>query len=91
MEWVTIIGFLMAPVTGVVTWIATRAKQKNDFLKDMQASIDMLSSRNKDLLNELISLRGEVAQLKNENVALRIEVEVLNKKLEYVKITNIKK
>jgi len=90
--WITILGYLLAPVTGVVSWIAASRKRKNDFLTDLQASIDLLSAKNKELINEVVNLRGEVVQLKSENTALRREIEELNERLSNVKtITKTKK
>jgi regulator of replication initiation timing len=84
-NFVTILGYILTPLAAVVTWFASRKKQRNDFLKDLQASIDLLSKKNKDLLDEVINLRSEVVQLKSENKQLRVEVEELNRRLENVK------
>ena len=89
MDWMmTLMYVLPSLFTGAGGWFVGRVskrKQRNDVLQEMQNSIDLLLTRNKDLLNELINLRSEVAQLKGENAALRVEVEELNKKLENVK------
>jgi len=60
MDWVTIIGYALAPVTGIVTWIAARTKQRNDFLKEMQESINVIITENKNLYKELLDLRKEL-------------------------------
>jgi predicted nucleic acid-binding Zn-ribbon protein len=83
--WVTILGYVITPITGVVSYFAGRRKNNNDFLAEMQRSIDLLSIKNSELVEEVVKLRGEVVQLKSENLALRKEVEELNSKLENVK------
>ena len=79
---------LLPVVTGVIGWLAGRRKQKNDFLSELQSSIDLLSEKNKSLVEEVVQLReenlkirGEVAKLREENRALRFEIETLNKNL----------
>jgi FtsZ-binding cell division protein ZapB len=73
-----IINAIATPVAGVIGWFAGRKKQNNDFLKDLQASIDLLAEKNKLLMEEVIKLR-------EENAKLRGEVEELSRKLENVK------
>jgi len=76
---------ILVPVTGVVSWLAGSKMRRNDMLQKQQDSIDLLSTRNKELLEEVVGLRSEVAKLKTENSALRSEVEEVNHKLEHVK------
>ena len=91
MDWITIISVCLTPIVGVVSWFAGSKKRHNDFLKDLQESIDLLSEKNKELLKEVVELRSEVAKLKTENAALCLEVEELNHKLDNVtKITRAK-
>jgi hypothetical protein len=69
----------LAPVlTGVAGWLGGRRKKNNDFLGDLQASIDLLAEKNKILMEEVIKLR-------EENAKLRIDIEELTRKLEGVK------
>ncbi len=92
MDWIAIIGYIIAPISGVVSWLAGRKKSKNDFLQEMQASIDLLAQRNSDLYNEIVGLRAEnlslrldVQRLLGENTKMSKEIEVLNARLENVK------
>lgn len=63
----------IAPVfTGVVGWLGGQRKKRNDFLGDLQESIDMLVEKNKELY-------GEVIQLRTENTELRVEIDNLTK------------
>jgi purine-cytosine permease-like protein len=74
----TILGYVLTPVTAVITWFFTQRKRENDFLKDLQSSIDLLATENKKLMEEVVALR-------RENMQLKSEVEELNRKLENVK------
>jgi uncharacterized coiled-coil DUF342 family protein len=84
-DFITILGYLLTPISAVVAWFAGRRKSNNDFLQELQASIDLLSTKNKELINEVVNLRSEIVHLKSENAALRKEVEELNAKLDNVK------
>jgi allophanate hydrolase subunit 2 len=68
-----IMNAVSTPLAGVVGWFFGRRKQKNDFLKDLQASIDLLAEKNRQLMEEVVKLR-------EENALLREEVESLNRK-----------
>lgn len=74
----TILGYVLAPITGAVGWLAASRKRRNDFLNDLQSSINLLAAENKRLITEVVELR-------RENVQLRVEVEELNRKLENVR------
>ena len=80
-----ILPYLFSAVTGVVGWLAGKRKQDNDFLKDMQDSIDLLTKENKRLVTQILELNNEVIQLRKENAEFRVEIESLNEKLTGVK------
>lgn len=76
-----ILSYLIPALTGIVGWLAGRKKRNNDFLKNMQDSIDLLSKENKDLVIEVVELRKENAQLLQNQTLMQLEIESLNKKL----------
>lgn len=97
--------FIVPIVTGVVGWLAGKRKRNNDFLNDLQASVNLLSEENKNLLAEVVELRkenaallinqgimqNEMSKLREENVVFRNEIEELNTRLTGVKtITRLK-
>jgi uncharacterized coiled-coil DUF342 family protein len=84
MVWLELLNILIPVVTGAVGWIVGTRKRKNDFLHEMQDSIDMLSSKNKELLEELVSMRkenvklhGEIDSITTELTSLREEIKGL--------------
>lgn len=92
MDWIQVLGYIIAPISSVIAWLAGRKKSKNDFLQEMQASIDLLVEKNKELVAEVTALRLEnsglrydVQRLATENSKMSKEIEELNARLENVK------
>jgi len=81
----TILQFVVPIGTFIAGLFTGKRKRNNDFLADLQKSIDLLSAKNMELVAEVINLRSEVVILKSENAALRAEVEELNLRLENIK------
>jgi predicted nucleic acid-binding Zn-ribbon protein len=76
-----IINIVAPLITLVGGWFFGRRKQKNDFLSDLQASIDLLAEKNKLLMEEVVKLREENACLREELTLLRKQLEKEVKKL----------
>lgn len=99
MDWINIISIIIAPLTGVLSWFAGRKKSKNDFLQEMQDSIDLLVVKNKDLVEEVTNLRlknselianqeilkRQIDTLTKQNATLQKTIETLNEQLKNVK------
>jgi uncharacterized coiled-coil DUF342 family protein len=78
-----IVNVLSPIFGGIVGWFVGRRKKNNDFLTELQASIDLLASKNKELIEDVVALR-------EENAKLRAQIEELNRKFEGVKLRSIK-
>ena len=99
MDITTLIGYIFSALTGIAGWLVGRRKQQNDFITDLQSSINLLAEKNRELLDEVIRLRQqnaellsnqdemkkEMATLRKENAGLKKEVEELNLKFSNVK------
>ncbi len=70
---------LIPSVTAVVGWLAGSRKRRNDALKSMQDSIDILSNENKRLIEDLTTVNREVVALRRENGELKTSVDQLCK------------
>ena len=70
---------LVPSVTAVVGWLAGKRKRRNDALKSMQDSIDILSLENKRLIEDLTTVNREVVALRKENGELKTSVDQLCK------------
>lgn len=78
METLTFIGTFIIPLfTAAVGWIVGSRKRKNDFLKDLQASINLLSAENKRLLEEITTANSEIVAVRKENEELKASVDRL--------------
>ena len=73
--------WLIDPAIGLASSIAGffigRQKKKNDFLSELQSSIDMLSKKNAEQMDEILKLREQVVILREENLELRKSQERL--------------
>lgn len=70
---------LIPTATAVVGWLAGKRKRRNDALKSMQDSIDILSLENKRLIEDLTTVNREVVALRRENGELKTSVDQLCK------------
>ncbi len=78
METLTFIGTYIIPLfTATVGWLVGSRKRKNDFLKDLQASINLLSAENKRLLEEITNANAEIVAVRKENEELKASVDRL--------------
>ncbi len=78
METLTFIGTYIIPLfTAAVGWIVGSRKRKNDFLQDLQASINLLSAENKRLLGEITNANTEIVAVRKENEELKASVDRL--------------
>jgi len=95
-QWLTI---LLPILSSAVTWFVARKKRNNDFLSDLQSSIDLLSEKYNAALQEIVivkeqnstliitqkEMKLQIAELKRENGVLKGTIDELNKRLEGVK------
>jgi len=72
-----IIEVALPVVVGVAGFIAGRRKRDNDFLSELQSSIDMLSAKNREQIDEIIKLREQVVKVREENLELSKSQEKL--------------
>lgn len=78
METLTFIGAYIIPLfTAAIGWLVGSRKRKNDFLKDLQASIDLLSSENRKLLADITAVNAEIVAVRKENEELKASVDRL--------------
>ena len=61
-ELISIISLAIAPLTSVITWVVARRARNNNMLVQMQQTIDLLVEKNKELYEEVLRLRNELAK-----------------------------
>ncbi len=75
---ISIITDCLVPlITAAAGWLVGKRKRRNDFLKNMQDSIDLLSVENKRLLKDLTAVNNEVVARRKENGELKYSVHQL--------------
>lgn len=72
-----IVTYIIPLFTAAVGWLVGSRKRKNDFLKDLQASIDLLSSENRKLLADITAVNSEIVAVRKENAELKASVDRL--------------
>jgi hypothetical protein len=63
MNWTELITIITPALTAVAGWFIGRRRQKNNFLRELQSSIDLLASENRRLLNENIEFQKRMIEL----------------------------
>ncbi len=98
-DWDIIGDYAIPVLTGIASYFVGRKKRKNDFLAEMQRSIDLLSAKNAELIEDVVKLRTKNVELlakqddfrlllddlKLENKLLKTKVDNLTKKLNAIK------
>jgi len=76
--WALPSGFL----SSVVTWLVTRRQRNNDFLASLQQSIDLLTEKYTETLNENVRLQADNAHLLANQKVMEEKIDALNKKVD---------
>ncbi|MEG1499388.1 MAG: hypothetical protein RRX93_07810 [Bacteroidales bacterium] len=101
MDWTTILLSLFTPLSGIVGWFAGSHKRRNDFISDLQDSIDLLTQKYTDTLNRLTlaqeenqkfqtgqaEMLGELREVRKENAALKASLEEIKRENTLLKKT----
>lgn len=82
-EWITT---FLVPITGVVSWLAGARMRRNESIKALQTTIDMLVQKNQELYDEILRLRKENDVLRDDAIKrdnrigeLELQIEKLHK------------
>ena len=83
--------FLMFALPGgflgsVVTWFASRRQRNNDFLAELQKSIDLLTEKYTKVLEENIILKADNAKLLANQAVMEQKIDTLTATVEELKI-----
>ena len=81
-EWIT--TFLL-PVSNIVTWLASSRVRRNETIKSMQTTIDMLVEKNRQLYEDIATLRKEKDALRDEGIKRDNKIAELELELERMK------
>jgi cell division protein FtsB len=81
-EWITT---FLVPVTGIVSWLAGARMRRNESVKALQTTIDMLVQKNQELYDEIVRLRQENDTLRDQGIKRDNEIAELKLELERMK------
>lgn len=81
-EWITT---SLLPVTSIVSWIAGSRMRRNDTIKALQTTVDMLVQKNTELYDEIMRLRQENDTLRDQGIKRDNEIESLKAEIERLK------
>lgn len=92
MDYVTlkdIIMFAGLCISNICTWLVSRRKQNNDFLAELQKSIDLLTDKYTKALDENVCLKADNAHLRSDKAQLlanqkemAAKIDLLTKKVD---------
>lgn len=88
MDIVTLIGYLITPVTGVVGWFAGSRQRKNTAIQSLQETIRMQSETLESYNKKIIDLMSEVQEVRKENAELKAGQQELLEQIESLKSEN---
>lgn len=87
-----ILTVVLPMISSAVTWLLTKRKRNNNFISELQGSIDLLSEKYTEALDQLTIIRAENLELRtlqremtNEIEDLKLKNNQLRKNIEYLK------
>ena len=78
-EWITT---MLVPITGIISWMAGSRMRRNETIKALQTTIDLLVDKNRELYDEILRLRKENDTLKDEGIKRDNEIGELKRQIE---------
>lgn len=81
-EWITT---FLGPVCGLIGWLAGRRIRRNETIKALQTTIDMLVAKNQELYDEIMRLRKENDNLRDQGIKRDNEISELRLQIERLK------
>ena len=69
--------YIIPMLTALAGWVAGTRKRNNSVLQNLQDSINLLTSENKKLLEDLTSVNKEIVNVRKENEELKASIDRL--------------
>lgn len=82
--WMQLLSFALPGgfLGSIAGWFFSRRQRNNDFLRELQESINLLSTENKEILKENILLRRENVDLKANQEEMLVRIDRLTREVE---------
>ena len=88
MDIVTLIGYLITPLTGAVGWIFGRRQRRNTAIQSLQETIQLLSQTIQEDNEKIVKLMQEIQEVRRENAELKAGQKELLDQIEALKTEN---
>lgn len=77
----TLIGIIIAPITGVVSWLAGTRSRKNSIYQELMATIEKLTEQNSRYHQDIVALQNEIIEVRRENAELKAGQDTMTRQL----------
>lgn len=88
MDILAIIGIIITPLTGIVSWLAGTRSRRNSVYQELLATIKTLTEQNSELQAKVVQLQDEVIEVQKENAELKAGQSAMTRQMEELKAEN---
>ena len=88
MDIVSLIGYLINPVSGAIGWFAATRQRKNTAIQSLQETIQLLSETIQKDNEQIVKLMTEIREVRRENAELKAGQKELLDQIESLKTEN---
>ena len=81
MDWNTLIGYLINPLTAFVAWVAGTRSRRNTAIRELMGTISTLSEKLGEYQKRIIDLQNEVIEVRRDNAELKEGQERMTAKM----------
>ena len=88
MDILAIIGLILTPLTGIVSWLAGTRSRRNSVYQELLATIKTLTEQNSELQAKVVQLQDEVIEVRKENAELKAGQTAMTRQMDELKTEN---
>lgn len=88
MDILAIIGLILTPLTGVVSWLAGTRSRRNSVYQELLSTIKTLTEQNSELQAKVVQLQDEVIEVRKENAELKAGQTAMTRQMDELKAEN---
>lgn len=88
MDILAIIGLILTPLTGIVSWLAGTRSRRNSVYQELLATIKTLTEQNSELQSKVVTLQDEVIEVRKENAELKAGQTAMTRQMDELKAEN---
>lgn len=88
MDILAIIGLIITPLTGIVSWLAGTRSRRNSVYQELLETIKTLTEQNSELQSKVVTLQDEVIEVRKENAELKAGQAAMTRQMDELKAEN---